>query len=145
MTAKELKEFAELIAQWAERCEAAGLVRKITRAEVPAAGGSATATSRARRHSSRRASYREQTLRGIADSIPIFISADLVAHFYLAVALVHLGRFDEARASLQAGLALDPTFTVHRWRGIKISDNRTFMAQRQRIEEGLRKAGVPEE
>ncbi len=68
-----------------------------------------------------------------------------LAHFYLAAALVHLGRFDEARASLQAGLALDPTFTVHRWRSIKISDNPTFMAQRQRIEEGLRKAGVPEE
>ena len=68
-----------------------------------------------------------------------------LAHFYLAAALAHLGRFDEARASVQAGLALDPTFTIHRWRGIKISDNPTFMAQRQRIQDSLRKAGVPEE
>ena len=68
-----------------------------------------------------------------------------LAHFYLAAALAHLGRFDEARASVQAGLALDPSFTVSRWRSIKISDNATFMAQRERIQDGLRKAGVPEE
>ena len=68
-----------------------------------------------------------------------------LAHFNLAAALVHLGRFDEARASVQAGLTLDPSFTISRWRSIKISDNPTFMAQRQRIEDGMRKAGVPEE
>jgi tetratricopeptide (TPR) repeat protein len=68
-----------------------------------------------------------------------------LAHFNLAAALVNLGRFDEARASVQAGLTLDPSFTVSRWRSIKISDNAIFMAQRQRIQDGLRKAGVPEE
>jgi TolB-like protein/Flp pilus assembly protein TadD len=68
-----------------------------------------------------------------------------LAHFNLAAALAHLGRLDEARAGVQAGLALDPTFTVRRWRSIKISDNPTFLAQRQRIQDGLRKAGVPEE
>jgi tetratricopeptide (TPR) repeat protein len=68
-----------------------------------------------------------------------------LTHFNLAAALVHLGRFDEARASVQAGLTLDPTFTVRRWRSIKISDNPTFIAQRQRIEDGMRGAGVPEE
>ncbi|MGB7100519.1 MAG: tetratricopeptide repeat protein, partial [Xanthobacteraceae bacterium] len=68
-----------------------------------------------------------------------------LAHFNLAAALAHLGRFDEARASVQAGLALDPTFTIRRWRSIKISDNPTFMAQRQRIQDGMRKTGVPEE
>ena len=68
-----------------------------------------------------------------------------LTHFYLAAALVHLGRFDEARASVQAGLTLDPNFTVSRWRSIKISDNAIFMAQRERIQDGLRKAGVPEE
>jgi hypothetical protein len=51
---------------------------------------------------------------------------------------------DEARAIAQAGLALDPTFTIRRWRSIKMSDNPTFMAQRQRIEDGMRNAGVPE-
>jgi tetratricopeptide (TPR) repeat protein len=35
-----------------------------------------------------------------------------LAHFYLAAALAHLGRLDEARFAVQAGLALDPTFTV---------------------------------
>ncbi len=68
-----------------------------------------------------------------------------LAHFNLAAALAHLGRFDEARASVQAGLALDPSFTVSRWRSILISDNPTFLAQRQRIQDGLRKARVPEE
>jgi TolB-like protein/class 3 adenylate cyclase len=68
-----------------------------------------------------------------------------LAHFNLAAALAHLGRFDEARASVQAGLALDPSFTVSRWRAIVISDNATFKAQRQRIQDGLRMSGVPEE
>jgi tetratricopeptide (TPR) repeat protein len=68
-----------------------------------------------------------------------------LAHFYLAAALAHLGQLDEARAAVQAGLALDPTFTVRRWRSIKISNNPIFMAQRQRVQDGLHKAGVPEE
>jgi TolB-like protein/class 3 adenylate cyclase len=68
-----------------------------------------------------------------------------LAHFYLAVALAHLGRLDEARAAVQTGLALDPTYTVGRWRSIKMSDNPTFLAQRERIPDSLRKAGVPEE
>jgi TolB-like protein/class 3 adenylate cyclase len=68
-----------------------------------------------------------------------------LAHFYLAVALAHLGRLDEARAAVRSGLALDPTYTVGRWRSIKMSDNPTFLAQRERIPDGLRKAGVPEE
>ena len=38
-----------------------------------------------------------------------------LAHFYLAAALAHLGRLDEARSAVQAGLALDPTFTITRF------------------------------
>jgi tetratricopeptide (TPR) repeat protein len=68
-----------------------------------------------------------------------------LAHFYLAVALAHLGRSAEARAAVQTGMALDPTFTVSRWRSIKMSDNPAFLAQRERIHDGLRKAGAPEE
>jgi tetratricopeptide (TPR) repeat protein len=68
-----------------------------------------------------------------------------LAHFYLAVALAHLGRLDEARAAVRSGLALDPTYTVGRWRSIKMSDDPTFLAQRERLPDGLRKAGVPEE
>jgi tetratricopeptide (TPR) repeat protein len=67
-----------------------------------------------------------------------------LAHFYLAVALVHLGRFDEARTAAQAGLAIDPTFTIRRWRDVAMSDNPMFLAQRERIRDGLHKAGVPE-
>ena len=68
---------------------------------------------------------------------------DPVAHFYLAAALAQLGRLDEARAATQAGLALDPTFTIARWRRAA-SDNPTYLAQRERIYDGMRKAGVPE-
>jgi TolB-like protein/class 3 adenylate cyclase len=67
-----------------------------------------------------------------------------VAHFCLAAALAQLGRLDEARAATQAGLALDPTFTIARWRSSAPSDNPTYLAQRERLYDGLRKAGVPE-
>jgi len=36
------------------------------------------------------------------------------AHFFLAAAQAHLGRMSEARAAVQAGLALNPTFRDHR-------------------------------
>jgi TolB-like protein len=36
------------------------------------------------------------------------------AHFSLAAVLVRLGELDEARAAVQAGLALDPSFTIRR-------------------------------
>ena len=67
-----------------------------------------------------------------------------VAHFWLAAALAQLGQMDEARAALQAGLALDPTYTIRRYREGVSSDNPTYLAQRERIIEGMRKAGVPE-
>jgi TolB-like protein/class 3 adenylate cyclase len=66
------------------------------------------------------------------------------AHFVLAAALAHLGRDNEARAATQAGLALDPTFTISRYRANVPSDNPTYLAQRERSYEGMRKAGVPE-
>jgi tetratricopeptide (TPR) repeat protein len=37
-------------------------------------------------------------------------------HFALACALAHLGQLDDARAAVQAGLALNPTFTLRRFR-----------------------------
>jgi TolB-like protein/class 3 adenylate cyclase len=67
-----------------------------------------------------------------------------LAHFNLAAALALLDRLGEARAAAQAGLALDPTFTISRWRSGAPSDNPTFLAQRERIYDGMRKAGVPE-
>jgi TolB-like protein/class 3 adenylate cyclase/Flp pilus assembly protein TadD len=67
-----------------------------------------------------------------------------LSHFHLAAALAHLGRLDEARAEVQAGLALDPKFALRRFRAGSASDNPTFLAQRERINDGMRKAGVPE-
>ena len=67
------------------------------------------------------------------------------SHFYLAAALVRLGWLDEARSAVQAGLALDRTFTISRFRRISVpSDNPTFLAERERLYEGMRMAGVPE-
>jgi tetratricopeptide (TPR) repeat protein len=66
-------------------------------------------------------------------------------HFFLSAALAHLGRLDEARSAVQAGLALDPTFTISPFRRISVaSDNPTFLAGRERLIEGMRIAGVPE-
>jgi tetratricopeptide (TPR) repeat protein len=68
------------------------------------------------------------------------------AHFVLAAALARLGELDEARATVQAGLALDPSFTIRRFRDATNarSDVPTFRAWRDRVIEGMRLAGVPE-
>ena len=67
-----------------------------------------------------------------------------LAHFWLAAALAQLGRLDEARQAIQPGLALAPGFTIARYRAGVQSDHPTYLAQRERIIEGMRKAGVPE-
>ncbi len=67
-----------------------------------------------------------------------------VAHFSLAAALARLGRLDQAHAAVQAGLALDPGFTIRRFRAIELSDHPAYLAGRERIYEGMRLAGVPE-
>jgi tetratricopeptide (TPR) repeat protein len=67
-----------------------------------------------------------------------------LAHLLLAAALAHLNRLDEARSAVQAGLTLDPGFTLRRFRATALGDNPTYLVQRERVIEGLRKAGVPE-
>ncbi len=67
-----------------------------------------------------------------------------LAHCYLAAALAHLGRLDQAQSAVQAGLALDPTFTIRCFRSTARSDNPTVRAQGKRVVDGMRKAGVPE-
>ena len=69
------------------------------------------------------------------------------ANFNLAVALAQLGRLDEARSAVKAGLALNPTYTISGTRAAYTarSDDPTFLAQFEPIIEGLRKAGVPEQ
>jgi tetratricopeptide (TPR) repeat protein len=67
-----------------------------------------------------------------------------IAHFQLASALARLGSLGDAKAAVQAGLALDPGFTLRRLRASAPSDNPTYRTDAIRIYEGLRMAGVPE-
>jgi tetratricopeptide (TPR) repeat protein len=67
-----------------------------------------------------------------------------LTHFYLAAALALVGLLDEARAAAKAGIALDPGFTVRRFRVNAPADNPTFLAKRERLYEGMRLAGVAE-
>jgi TolB-like protein/class 3 adenylate cyclase len=66
------------------------------------------------------------------------------AHFYLAVALAELGRLDEARLEVRAGLSIDPKFTIRRYRGDAPTDDPTFMSRRGQIYEIMRNVGIPE-
>jgi TolB-like protein/class 3 adenylate cyclase/Flp pilus assembly protein TadD len=69
-----------------------------------------------------------------------------ITYFDLASALARLGALDEARTVAQAGLALDPSFTIRRYRDATNarSDIPTFLAWCERHIEGMRLAGVPE-
>ncbi len=64
--------------------------------------------------------------------------------FNMAATLMELGRLDEARAEVQVGLALNPGFTIRRYRAGAQSDNPLFLKRRERMIEDMRKAGVPE-
>ena len=64
--------------------------------------------------------------------------------FYVAAILAKLGRLDEGKVEVQAGLALNPGFTIRRYRAGAQSDNPVFLKGRERIIEDMRKAGVPE-
>jgi TolB-like protein len=68
-----------------------------------------------------------------------------LAHFHLAAALALTGHLDQARAAAQAGLALEPTFTLRRYRLNASSNNPIFLAGRRRLCGGMGMAGVPEE
>ncbi|WGD55114.1 adenylate/guanylate cyclase domain-containing protein [Bradyrhizobium sp. CB1650] len=66
------------------------------------------------------------------------------AHLWLAAALGLLGALDEARSAARVGLSLDPGFTINRLLVSQASDNTTYLAERERVCEGMRLAGVPE-
>ena len=67
-----------------------------------------------------------------------------IAHFHCAAALALCGRTAEARLEVNAGLVLAPGFTIRHYRDDVLSDNSTYLAQRERILEGMRLAGLPE-
>jgi TolB-like protein/class 3 adenylate cyclase/Flp pilus assembly protein TadD len=68
------------------------------------------------------------------------------AYFQLALALAQLGRLDEAHSSVNAGIAINPSFTVTRARvdWTALSDDPTYLAQLEPLFESMRMAGVPE-
>jgi TolB-like protein/class 3 adenylate cyclase/DNA-binding winged helix-turn-helix (wHTH) protein len=67
--------------------------------------------------------------------------------FRLAAALAQLGRLNQARSAVEAGLELNPAFTISHARAAwtAMSDDPTCLAQLQSVLDGMRKAGVPEE
>ena len=67
-----------------------------------------------------------------------------LSHFHLAGALAMMGDLREARSSADAGLALDPNFTIRRYRMNEWPDTPLWLARRERFYEGMRVAGVPE-
>ena len=58
--------------------------------------------------------------------------------------LAHLDRVEEAREAARACLELNPSFTIARFRSQTNSDHPVYLAGRERMYEGLRKAGMPE-
>jgi tetratricopeptide (TPR) repeat protein len=104
------------------------------------------------------ADYIWMTVAGIAKSLLAFDEQAVVwlrrsieanrnlslSYFHLSAALANLDRLDEARAALQAGLAVDPNFTIGRVAKALSSNNPTLLAQIKRIREGMLMAGVPE-
>jgi TolB-like protein/Tfp pilus assembly protein PilF len=66
---------------------------------------------------------------------------------YLAATLALTGQDAEARQTLKQYLSLrgTKTRTIAAWRAMAYSDNPIYLALRERIHEGLRKVGMPEE
>jgi len=70
--------------------------------------------------------------------------SNFFTHMFLASALALSGRESEAKAQLAELLRLKPEFTLSHFKAVEPSDVPAFRAQRERIYEGLRRAGVPE-
>jgi TolB-like protein/class 3 adenylate cyclase len=68
-----------------------------------------------------------------------------LCRFIHATVLANIGRMDEARSELMAGLALDPGFTIANFQSAVSSDNPLYLAQRARVIVDMRRAGVPEQ
>jgi tetratricopeptide (TPR) repeat protein len=66
-------------------------------------------------------------------------------HFLLAAASARLSHTEEAHNALRAGLELNPSFTITRFRSQTFSDHPVYLAGRERMYEGMRKAGIPEQ
>ena len=67
-----------------------------------------------------------------------------LGHFFLAGALAKFGQLEEAKISAAEGLRLAPDFTISKISKNRVSDNPVYLAQREPLIAGMRKAGVPE-
>jgi TolB-like protein len=67
-----------------------------------------------------------------------------LSYFAYAGALALAGLHAEAADACAAARRLAPNFSVSKFRAQAVSDNPVYLAQRARLYEGLRKAGVPE-
>ena len=65
-----------------------------------------------------------------------------MSHFLLAAALALLGRADQAQAAAKTGLALNPQFTIARYRNAPWRPAST--ALQSQVIDALRRSGVPE-
>jgi TolB-like protein/DNA-binding winged helix-turn-helix (wHTH) protein len=64
-------------------------------------------------------------------------------YFYLATALAETGQAREHAAVLEAGRRLAPNFSIGKYLSESRSDHPVYVAQRARIVEAMRKAGIP--
>jgi TolB-like protein/Tfp pilus assembly protein PilF len=67
-----------------------------------------------------------------------------LCHFIYGTALANTGRMDEARSEIATGLALDHGFTIANFQSAVWSDNSVYLAQRARVIDAMRRAGVPD-
>ena len=75
----------------------------------------------------------------------VAVSPFWISYVDLASAYAWTGRTAEAKAAVIELRKLMPSYTVDRWINAGFSDNPVFLSQYQRIVEGLRKAGLPEQ
>jgi len=67
-----------------------------------------------------------------------------LSQFVLAAVLAQAGLLAEAAETCEAARRLAPNFTVAKFRAQVVSTNAIYLAQRERLYEGMLKAGVPE-
>jgi hypothetical protein len=67
-----------------------------------------------------------------------------LSHFVRAAVLAQAGLLVEAAETCEAARRLARNFTVGRFRAQVVSTNAVYLAQRERLYEGLLRAGVPE-
>jgi TolB-like protein/class 3 adenylate cyclase/Flp pilus assembly protein TadD len=67
-----------------------------------------------------------------------------LAQFFMAAALASTGRLAEAAEARDAGLRLDPDFSIAKFIDERRSDHPVYLQQRERVYQGMRNAGLPE-